>query len=151
MFKKLVNLRGNLNSSSEKITKAMNEKDRPAQSAHFQPRQERIHIALNCLVHVSGGTVRGMTIHNISKKGLSLRGEDGLFLKVREGDRLVVNTELNGVMLRLEGVIVRLKLGAHQEIALGEVNWYQPGTHTEPGTADQAVIGGVKAACAFGQ
>jgi hypothetical protein len=106
--------------SAEKDSAAMNEPNQPA-----QPRPERVQTKLHCLVRMKGRMVRRMTIDDMSKNGLLLRGEGGLYLGVRKGDALVVNTELDGLKLRLEGIVVRSSSGAQQVIALGEVHWYQ--------------------------
>jgi len=88
-------------------------------------RPERIPTKLPCFVLVKGRIVRRVVIDNLSKAGLRLTGEGGLYLNVVAADKLLVHTEFDGVKMRLEGVVVRSMIGAEQSIALGDVNWYE--------------------------
>jgi hypothetical protein len=88
-------------------------------------RPERIPTNLRCFVLIKGRIVRSVVIDNLSKSGLRLTGEGGLYLNVVVGDKVLVHTEFDGVKMRLEGVVVRSTIGAEQSIALGNVNWYE--------------------------
>ena len=104
----------------------MEETDRSVQGKADR-RPERIPTKLPCFVLVKGRIVRRVVIDNLSKAGLRLTGEEGLYLNVRVGDKVLVHTEFDGVKMRLEGVVVRSRrsqIRAEQSIALGNVNWY---------------------------
>jgi hypothetical protein len=120
----------------------MEETDRSVQGKADR-RPERIPTKLPCFVLVKGRIVRRVVIDNLSKAGLRLTGEEGLYLNVRVGDKVLVHTEFDGVKMRLEGVVVRSTIGAEQSIALGNVNWYEgwtPAT-SEPAESPSALSG----------
>lgn len=109
---------------SEKGLIVMEETDQSVQGKANR-RPERIPTKLPCFVLVKGRIVRSVVIDNLSKAGLRLTGEGGLYLNVVAGDKVLVHTEFDGVKMRLEGVVVRSTIGAEQSIALGDVNWYE--------------------------
>jgi hypothetical protein len=116
----------------------MEETDQPAQGK--AERSERIPAKLRCFVIVKGRKVRSVMIDDLSKTGLLLTGEGGLYLNVLTGDKMLVHTKLNGLKVRLEGVVVRSATGAEQSIALGNMVWYEgwtsaPSEGAEPPTA----------------
>lgn len=101
----------------------MEEIDHPAQGK--AERSERIATKLRCFVVVKGRIVRSVMIGNLSKTGLLLTGEGGLYLNVMTGDTVLVHTRLGGSKVRLQGVVVRSTIGHEQSIALGNVAWYE--------------------------
>jgi len=122
--KEYLNSTGHFQLLSEKGFIVMEGTDQSVQGKADR-RPERIPTKLPCFVLVKGRIVRSVVIDNLSKAGLRLTGEGGLYLNVSAGDKLLVHTEFDGVKMRLEGIVVRSTLGAEQSIALGNVNWYE--------------------------
>jgi hypothetical protein len=103
-------------------------------------RDERIPRKMPCFVVWKGRTVRRVTIENVSRKGLLLRGSAALYLDVCAGDKLLVYTRLGEDKIGLEGIVCRSAHGADQLIALRDVTWYD-GWPSAPSDEEQAAEG----------
>jgi len=80
---------------------------------------------LDCLVHVNRLKSIRFIISDISEHGLLLSNKCGAYLRVSEGDKLTIHTEIDGQKFILEGVVVRSAAENMGSIALGDLYWYK--------------------------
>ena len=98
--------------------------DRPSPRVKAFRHASRSRINQPCYVLGKGTTGLGVTVDDISKTGLRLSVKAGVKMTVKPGEKLLLNTEIDGRPLRLEGIVVRSTEGPKQLIALTNLTWF---------------------------
>ena len=98
--------------------------------------EDRIPANLDCRVSVNGLKSIRFVISNISRHGVLLSNSYKVYLRVSEGDKLTIHTEIDGQKFILEGVVARSAAEDTKSIALRDMCWYKD----EAGEGEESAV-----------